>query len=66
MKHQYDYDAQTVVGFLHTYGLQHDFKVNIEPNHTTLAGHDFVHDIHVASLCVATVAVLSGRDCCSR
>jgi xylose isomerase len=49
MKHQYDYDAATVIGFLHTYGLQNDFKVNIEPNHTTLAGHDYEHDIYFAS-----------------
>jgi len=48
-KHQYDYDAQTVMGFLHEYGLQDKFKVNIEPNHTTLAGHDYEHDILVAS-----------------
>lgn len=44
-KHQYDYDAQTVISFLHTYNLQNEFKLNIEPNHTTLAGHDFEHDI---------------------
>lgn len=36
--HQYDYDAQTVIGFLYQHGLQNEFKVNIEPNHTTLAG----------------------------
>ena len=48
-KHQYDYDAQTVIGFLHTYGLEKDFKLNIEPNHTTLAGHDYEHDILMAS-----------------
>lgn len=48
-KHQYDYDAQTVIGFLHTYGLQHEFKLNIEPNHTTLAGHSYEHDIIVAA-----------------
>ena len=40
--HQYDYDAQTVIGFLYQHGLEKDFKVNIEPNHTTLAGHDYV------------------------
>ena len=44
-KHQYDYDAQTVIGFLRKYGLEKDFKLNIEPNHTTLAGHDYEHDI---------------------
>ena len=49
MKHQYDYDAQTVMGFLDHYGLARDFKLNIEPNHTTLAGHSFYHDICVAS-----------------
>jgi len=48
-KHQYDYDAQTVIGFLKHYGLDKDFKLNIEPNHTTLAGHDYEHDIEVAS-----------------
>lgn len=49
MKHQYDYDAQTVISFLKTYGLDRDFKLNIEPNHTTLAGHDFEHDVMMAS-----------------
>ncbi|XP_065176643.1 uncharacterized protein LOC135806396 isoform X2 [Sycon ciliatum] len=48
-KHQYDYDAQTVMSFLFKYGLQNDFKLNIEPNHTTLAGHCHEHDIVVAS-----------------
>mmetsp|Transcript_15717 Transcript_15717/g.21555 ORF Transcript_15717/g.21555 Transcript_15717/m.21555 type:complete len:448 (-) Transcript_15717:14-1357(-) len=48
-KHQYDYDAQTTMCFLLTYGLQEHFKLNIEPNHTTLAGHDFEHDIIIAS-----------------
>ena len=48
-KHQYDYDAQTTIAFLHTYGLEKDFKLNIEPNHTTLAGHDFEHDIIISS-----------------
>lgn len=47
--HQYDYDAQTVIGFLKTYGLDKDFKLNIEPNHTTLAGHDYEHDLRMAS-----------------
>ncbi|GMH76580.1 hypothetical protein TrST_g10087 [Triparma strigata] len=58
-KHQYDYDAQTVIGFLCTYGLQGDFKVNIEPNHTTLAGHDYEHDILVAS----KLGFLGSIDC---
>jgi len=48
-KHQYDYDAQTVMAFLKHYNLEKDFKLNIEPNHTTLAGHDYEHDIEVAS-----------------
>jgi len=48
-KHQYDYDAQTVIGFLKHYGLENDFKLNIEPNHTTLAGHDYEHDIMISS-----------------
>ncbi len=47
--HQYDYDAQTVMGFLQTYGLAQDFKINIEPNHTTLAGHAPEHDILAAA-----------------
>lgn len=48
-RHQYDYDAQTVMAFLHSYGLQNHFKLNIEPNHTTLAGHPYEHDIVMAS-----------------
>lgn len=47
--HQYDYDSQTVYGFLKTYGLEEHFKVNVEPNHTQLAGHRFIHDVHMAS-----------------
>jgi xylose isomerase len=48
-KHQYDYDAATVVGFLKNYGLDKDFKLNIEVNHATLAGHTFAHDLQVAA-----------------
>jgi len=48
-KHQYDYDAQTVISFLKHYELDKDFKLNIEPNHTTLAGHDYEHDVEIAS-----------------
>mmetsp|Transcript_21719 Transcript_21719/g.60362 ORF Transcript_21719/g.60362 Transcript_21719/m.60362 type:complete len:475 (-) Transcript_21719:95-1519(-) len=48
-KHQYDYDAQTTMAFLHQYGLADDFLLNIEPNHTTLAGHQAEHDIAIAS-----------------
>ncbi len=47
-KHQYDVDTETVVGFLKTYGLDKDFKVNIEVNHATLAGHTFEHELAVA------------------
>ncbi|KAL5017455.1 hypothetical protein ScPMuIL_007044 [Solemya velum] len=48
-KHQYDYDAMTVIGFLKHFGLENDFKLNVEPNHTTLAGHAYEHDIVMAS-----------------
>ncbi|XP_053394482.1 xylose isomerase-like [Mercenaria mercenaria] len=48
-KHQYDYDAMTVIAFLKTYGLDKEFKLNIEPNHTTLAGHGYEHDVAMAS-----------------
>jgi xylose isomerase len=48
-KHQYDYDAATVVGFLRHYGLDKDFKINLEVNHATLAGHTFAHEVQVAA-----------------
>ncbi|KAG0719415.1 Xylose isomerase [Chionoecetes opilio] len=48
-RHQYDYDAQTVMAFLHQYGLSKHFKLNIEPNHTTLAGHPYEHDVIFSS-----------------
>lgn len=48
-KHQYDFDAQTVVGFLRHHGLQDDFKLNIEANHATLAGHTFAHDLQMSA-----------------
>ena len=48
-KHQYDYDAATVIGFLREQDLMDDFKLNIEANHVTLAGHSFAHDIAVAA-----------------
>ncbi|XP_067662897.1 xylose isomerase-like [Haliotis asinina] len=48
-KHQYDYDAMTVIGFLKSFDLDKEFKLNIEPNHTTLAGHSYEHDCVVAS-----------------
>src|SRR5579863_9531689 len=47
-KHQYDYDVATVHGFLAQYGLQNEFRVNIEANHATLAGHSFHHEIATA------------------
>ena len=49
MKHQYDFDCATVIGFLHQYGLQDDFKINIEVNHATLAGHTMQHELAVAA-----------------
>ena len=48
-KHQYDYDSETVVGFLRHFGLDKDFKLNIEVNHATLAGHTFQHELQVAA-----------------
>ncbi len=48
-KHQYDYDAATVISFLHQYDLLNDFKLNIEVNHATLAGHTFQHELQVAA-----------------
>ena len=50
MKHQYDYDAATAIGFLREYGLDKDFKLNIEANHATLAGHTFEHDLRIAGM----------------
>ncbi|XP_064102057.1 uncharacterized protein LOC135212497 [Macrobrachium nipponense] len=48
-RHQYDYDSQTVMAFLHQHGLTQYFKINVEPNHTTLAGHPYEHDVVFAS-----------------
>jgi xylose isomerase len=48
-KHQYDYDTATVIGFLRYYGLEKDFKLNIEVNHATLAGHSFQHELQTAA-----------------
>lgn len=48
-KHQYDYDAQTVIGFLRQYGLDKDFQLNLEVNHATLAGHTFAHELQMAA-----------------
>ena len=48
-KHQYDFDAATVIGFLEHFGLDKDFKLNIEVNHATLASHTFQHELQVAA-----------------
>jgi xylose isomerase len=48
-KHQYDYDTETVIGFLRYYGLDKDFRLNIEANHAELAGHDFAHELETAA-----------------
>ena len=49
-KHQYDFDTATAIAFLRTYGLQDYFKMNIEANHATLAGHTFEHELHLARI----------------
>ncbi|GGE49439.1 xylose isomerase [Pullulanibacillus camelliae] len=49
-KHQYDYDTATAYAFLQKYGLQDHFKINIEANHATLAGHSFEHELHYARI----------------
>ncbi len=48
-KHQYDYDSETVIGFLRAHDLLNDFKLNIEVNHATLAGHTFQHELQIAA-----------------
>jgi xylose isomerase len=48
-KHQYDFDTATAIGFLKEYGLEKDFKINIEVNHATLAQHTFQHELTVAA-----------------
>ena len=50
MKHQYDFDTATAIGFLRQYGLDKDFKLNIEANHATLAGHTFEHDLRISAI----------------
>jgi xylose isomerase len=57
-KHQYDYDCATVIGFLRQYDLLNDFKINIEVNHATLAGHTMQHELQVA----ADAGVLGSMD----
>ncbi|MUG24782.1 xylose isomerase [Paenibacillus macerans] len=49
-KHQYDFDAATTIAFLQKYGLQDHFKLNLEANHATLAGHTFEHELRVARI----------------
>ncbi len=49
-KHQYDYDVPAVLAFLRKYGLEKDFKINLEANHATLAGHTFHHELHIARI----------------
>lgn len=48
-KHQYDYDVASTMAFLHAYSLQHEFKLNVECNHATLAGHSCEHELAMAS-----------------
>jgi xylose isomerase len=48
-KHQYDFDSSTVIGFLRRYGLEKDFKLNIEANHATLANHSFTHELQICA-----------------
>ncbi len=48
-KHQYDFDSQTVIGFLKAQGLDKDFAINAEVNHATLAGHTFAHELQMAA-----------------
>jgi len=48
-KHQYDYDCETVIGFLRQYDLLNDFSLNVEVNHATLAGHTFTHELQAAA-----------------
>lgn len=57
-KHQYDYDCETVINFLRQHDLIGDFKINIEVNHATLAGHTFAHELQVA----ADAGVLGSLD----
>ncbi|MCF0243982.1 MAG: xylose isomerase [Bacteroidaceae bacterium] len=57
-KHQYDVDTETVIGFLRAHGLDKDFKVNIEVNHATLAGHTFEHEI----ACAVDAGMLGSLD----
>lgn len=60
-KHQYDFDSATVLGFLRKYGLADHFKLNIEQNHATLAGHDFCHELAVCDANEALGSIDSNR-----
>lgn len=60
-KHQYDYDSETVIGFLRQYDLLDDFKLNIEVNHATLAGHTFQHELQVAADAVMLGSIDANR-----
>jgi xylose isomerase len=57
-KHQYDFDAETVIGFLRANGLDKDFQLNIEANHATLSGHTFAHELQ----CAADAGMLGSID----
>ena len=57
-KHQYDFDSETVIGFLRHYGLDKDFQLNIEANHATLSGHTFAHELQ----CAADAGLLGSID----
>ncbi len=60
-KHQYDVDAETVIGFLRANGLDKDFKLNIEVNHATLAGHTFEHELQCAADCGMLASIDANR-----
>ena len=57
-KHQYDFDSETVIGFLRHHGLDKDFQINIEANHATLSGHTFAHELQ----CAADAGLLGSID----
>lgn len=57
-KHQYDFDSETVIGFLRAHGLDQDFQLNIEANHATLSGHTFAHELQ----CAADAGMLGSID----
>ena len=63
-KHQYDFDASTVLAFLRKYGLEKDFKLNIEANHATLAGHTFEHELCVCRINNALGSVDANQGDC--